>query len=131
MTKVLSLFRKYSIIRPVLKIAFPWFLFPLLLVPCSPLMFCLVTSQTSPFTTSEPLFHCSTPTAPLHSQQDSPPLLTEDAPGLTAFSNPQNHSWSTLGLILPHLSLSEQPHHSCLLGIAPLLIEYLKAQRNP
>lgn len=123
MTKVLSLFCKYSIIRPVWKIVFPWLPLPLLLVPCSLLMFCpCCFSNHPPPLPWSPLFQRSTPTAPLHSQQDSPPLLTEDAPSLMAFSNPQSHSWSTLGplqLFLSHL-LYQNSHMSVAYLILPL-----------
>lgn len=58
----------------------------------------------------------------LHSQEDSPPLLSEDASSLLEFSNPQNHSWNTLGLIqliLSHL-FYQNSHISLAYLILPL-----------
>lgn len=58
----------------------------------------------------------------LHSQEDSPPLLAEDASSLLAFFNPQNYSWNTLKLIeliLSHL-FYQNSHISFAYLILPL-----------
>lgn len=132
MTKVLPLFCKYSIIRLGLKTLFPWFPRPLLLVLHSPLMFCpCYSSNLPPPPHWSPLFQCSTPPAPLHSQQNSPPLLAEDAPSLMAFSNPQKLSLENSGIHTAHPFTSfqsEQPHWSCLFDIVPL---FKSTQKSP